>query len=122
MIIIVFIALVFVFAAFPKIRCAVFHPVSTCYYAGLDLYHYIHDRKYNIYRTGELVAYVGLFGKGKTLSAVHKVVSAYRKYNGLPVWCSRRKRIVTQRIHIISEKASDYSIVVFIASFFPCSI
>lgn len=103
MIFIVLIALLFVIAALPKVRCAVTHPVSTCYYAGKDLYHYFHDKKFNLYRTGELVAYVGLFGKGKTLSAVHKVVNAYNRYDGLPVWCGRRKKIVTQRIHIISN-------------------
>lgn len=59
----------------------------------------------NLYPTGELVAYVGLFGKGKTLSAVHKVVTAYKKYDGKKVWCSRRKKMVTQRIKVISNVA-----------------
>ena len=66
---------------------------------------YVKHNMKNLYGTGELVAYVGLFGKGKTLSAVHKVVSAYNKYDGLTVWCPRRRKLVTQRIKIISNVA-----------------
>lgn len=103
MIVIALIAVGFVFLCCPKIRCACFHPVLTVRYGISDLYHYIKYNKRNLYHTGELIAYVGLFGKGKTLSAVHKVVSAYNEYDGLPVWCSRRRKMVTQRIHIISN-------------------
>lgn len=103
MIVILLIAVGFVFLCCPKIRCACFHPILTVRYGISDLYHYIKYNKRNLYHTGELIAYVGLFGKGKTLSAVHKVVSAYNGYDGLPVWCSRRRKMVTQRIHIISN-------------------
>lgn len=58
-----------------------------------------------MYGTGELVAYTGLFGKGKTLSAVHRVVTAYKHYNGKKVWCPRRKKIVTERVKVISNVA-----------------
>ena len=51
------------------------------------------------------MAYTGLFGKGKTLSAVHKVVSSYKQYNGKKVWCPRRKKMVTQHIKVISNVA-----------------
>lgn len=100
---VVILAVVIFLAACPKIRCAVFHPVSTVYYGVKDLYYYVKHNMWHLYPTGELVAYVGLFGKGKTLSAVHKVVSAYNHYDGLPVWCSRRHKMVTQRIKVISN-------------------
>ena len=103
MIFIVILALVIFLAACPKIRCAFFHPVSTVYYGCKDTYYYFKHNLKNLYPTGELVAYVGLFGKGKTLSAVHKVVSAYHAYDGLPVWCSRRHKMVTQRVKVISN-------------------
>ena len=103
MIFIALIALAFVLACCPKIRCGFCHPVSTVYYGCRDAYTYIKHKQGNLYGTGELVAYVGLFGKGKTLSAVHRVVSAYHHYDGLPVWCPRRKKMVTQRIKIISN-------------------
>lgn len=92
---IVCIAVVLVLATCPKLRCAALHPVSTVYYGCKDLYYYFKHNQANLYPTGELVAYVGLFGKGKTLSAVHKVVSAYERYDGLPVWCLRRHKMVT---------------------------
>lgn len=72
-------------------------------YGTVDLFFYFKHNLKNLYHTGELVAYVGLFGKGKTLSAVHRVVSAYRQYDGLTVWCPRRRKLVTQRIKIISN-------------------
>lgn len=97
------IAAALVLAAFPRVRCVFFHPVSAVRYGVQDIYHYFLYNMKNLYGTGELVAYVGLFGKGKTLSAVHKVVSAYRQYDGLPVWCRRRHKMVTQRIKIISN-------------------
>lgn len=103
MIFIVILALVIFLAACPKIRCAVFHPVSTVYYGCKDSYYYFKHNLGNLYPTGELVAYVGLFGKGKTLSAVHKVVGAYKRYDGLPVWCPRRHKMVTQRVKVISN-------------------
>lgn len=103
MIFIVLLALAFLLACFPKVRCVVCHPILSVRYGCVDLYYYFKHNKGNLYHTGELIAYVGLFGKGKTLSAVHKVVSAYNRYNGLTVWCPRRRKLVTQRIHIISN-------------------
>lgn len=103
MIFIVCIVVVILLAACPRIRCAVLHPVSTIYYGSKDIYHYFKLNMGNLYPTGELVAYVGLFGKGKTLSVVHKVVSAYERYDGLPVWCPRRHKMVTQRVKVISN-------------------
>ena len=58
--------------SFPTLRCAVFHPVKLVRYGAVDLYEYIKYQKWNECKTGELVAYVGLFGKGKTLSAVQR--------------------------------------------------
>ena len=89
----------------PTLRCAVFHPVSLTIYGVKDVFRYYRNKKYNFCDTGELVAYTGLFGKGKTLSAVHRVTDAYRHYDGKPVWCPRRKKIVTQRVHVISNVA-----------------
>ena len=105
MVFIVLIALAFALALSPTFRCAVFHPFALAVNGVKDLYHYIRHREYNLCGTGELVAYTGLFGKGKTLSAVHRVVSAYRQYDGKKVWCPRRKKIVSQRVKVISNVA-----------------
>ena len=88
---------------FPVLRCILLHPVSVAVNGCKDLFLYFRQKKYNDYGTGELVAYTGLFGKGKTLSVVHRVVGAYDLYNGNKVWCPRRKKMVTQRIHVISN-------------------
>lgn len=103
MLLITLIVLTVVLASFPTLRCAVFHPVSLIWYGVRDLFYYIRHHQNDLCGSGELVAYTGLFGKGKTLSAVHKVVSAYRRYDGKSVWCPRRKKIVTQRIKVISN-------------------
>ncbi len=105
MVVIVLIALAVLLVMFPTFRCAVTHPTAVAVNGVRDLWAYFRRRKYNACGTGELVAYTGLFGKGKTLSAVHKVVSAYRQYDGSQVWCPRRKKLVTQRVKVISNVA-----------------
>lgn len=105
MAIILLIVFVILLASFPVLRCACAHPVSVVYNGVKDLVAHIRLKKGNLCPTGELVAYVGLFGKGKTLSAVHKVVGMYERYDGLPVWCPRRKKWVTQRVKVLSNVA-----------------
>ena len=102
---IIAVALLALALLFPVLRCAVTHPVSLTVYGVRDCYYYIRHKQANTLGTGELVAFTGLFGKGKTLSAVHRVVSAYHAYNGRLVWCPRRKRLVKQRVHVISNVA-----------------
>lgn len=105
MFLIVLVASLFALALFPTLRCGVFHLFGLACYGARDFVLYFLRRQYNLCHTGELVAYTGLFGKGKTLSAVHKVVSAYRRYDGKKVWCPRRKEYVTQRVKVISNVA-----------------
>lgn len=96
---------VFVLVNFPTVRCAALHPFAVLSNGAKDLYHYIAHKQADICPTGELVAFVGLFGRGKTLSAVHKVVSMYHRYNGKRVWCPRRKKFVAQRVKVLSNVA-----------------
>ena len=105
MILILLILAAIVVFSFPTLRCALFHPFKVIKNGIVDLWHHYRRREGNLYHTGELVAYTGLFGKGKTLSAVHRVVTAYKQYNGKKVWCPRRKKIVTQRVKVISNVA-----------------
>lgn len=99
------IIIAFLLIAFPVIRCAVFHPVATVSYAIKDAFTCIRYKKYNDCGTGELVAFCGLFGKGKSLSMVHRVVDLYNRYNGKKVYDFSRKKFVTQRVHVISNLA-----------------
>lgn len=84
-------------------RQIVFHPLQTMVHAVKDSYYYIRHKGWNTCPVGALDIYCGYFGSGKTLSLVHKVVHLYRRYNNKPVWCSRRKKFVTQKIVILSN-------------------
>lgn len=85
------------------VRVIVTHPISSVWYAVIDLYKYFRYRCWNVCATGTISCYVGLFGKGKTLSAVHKVVSLYKRYNDKKIFDFYRNKWVTQKIHIISN-------------------
>lgn len=100
---IVLIGVTFFLLISPVARCAVTHPVSVPVNGLHDLYLFVTHREYDRCPTGELVAYTGLFGKGKTLSVVHRVVSEYKRCNGKKVWCPRRQKMVTQRVKVISN-------------------
>lgn len=97
--------IVFLLIVWPVFRCAFFHPFKTLFYAIKDSGSCIRYKKYNDCGTGELVAFCGLFGKGKSLSMVHRVVEIYKKYNGKKVYDFVRGKFVTQRVHVISNLA-----------------
>lgn len=84
-------------------RQITFHPLKTLIHAVKDAYYYIRHKGWNTCPVGALDIYCGYFGSGKTLSLVHKVVHLYQRYNNKPVWCSRRKKFVTQKIVILSN-------------------
>ena len=84
-------------------RQIVFHPIQTGIHAVKDLIAYIRHKGWNTCPVGALDIYCGYFGSGKTLSLVHKVVGLYNRYNDKPVWCSRRKKFVTQKINVLSN-------------------
>lgn len=84
-------------------RVVILHPVATVHYAVKDLLQYIRYREWHVCRTGKLVCFVGLFGKGKTLSAVHHVMRLYKKYNGKRIYDFGRKKFVTQYVQIVSN-------------------
>lgn len=88
----------------PITRCALFNIHLVIYYGFKDIYFYFKYKKFNLYgRTGQLVAYTGLFGKGKTLSAVNLVVNSYLQYNDKIVWSKQLKEFVPQKIKILSN-------------------
>lgn len=84
-------------------RCIVFNPHFTIYYGFKDIIDYFRYKQWNNARCGELIAYVGLFGKGKTLSCVHTVVSRYKRYNNKRVYDVFRHRFVKQKVVVLSN-------------------
>lgn len=103
MLTVIFFAIVVACCLSVCVRVVVTHPVSTVKYAAIDLYKYFKYHQWNNCSTGTISCYVGLFGKGKTLSAVHKVMYLYKRYNNKRVFDFNRMKWVTQKIHIISN-------------------
>ncbi len=91
----------------PLIRCAVFNLGKTIKNGCIDLYKYFRYKEYNNADYGYIRCYTAAagraFGSGKTLMAVHDIVSFYNRYNGKTVWCKRRQKFVKQRVFILSN-------------------
>lgn len=85
-------------------RLIITNPHHVVRYGMKDLYKYLRYKQWNNLKTGKLVAFVGLFGKGKTLSAVHTVVSdIYNKFNDKMVFDFSRMKWVRQRVYVLSN-------------------
>ena len=97
------VALLIMLIYMPTLRCAIANAPGVVKNGVVDLYYYFKHKQYNELQTGELIAYVGLFGKGKTLSVVNKVVNAYKRHNDKHVWCRRRKKFVIQKVKVLSN-------------------
>ena len=98
-----FLGFIIILVLFPYIRCLVFNPHFSLFYGACDLFNFFRYKQWRNASCGELICFTGLFGKGKTLSAVHKVVSRYLKYNNLIVYDKFRKMFVRQKIVILSN-------------------
>lgn len=85
------------------VRVVSCNPGKAARYSVKDVYKYFKYKQWRTCSTGVIVAYVGLFGKGKTLSAVHKVVGLYKQYNNQTIYDFARKKWVKQKIHVISN-------------------
>ena len=88
-------------------RLIVLHPWEVWLHGIRDLTYYFLNRRSNDAPYGTIKCYIAhrgtAFGTGKTLSATRELVNCYRKYNGKLVYCPRRKKLVTQRVHILSN-------------------
>lgn len=85
------------------VRILVCHPIKVLYNAPRDIYKWLRYCRWREGKMGNLIAFVGLFGRGKTLSAVHYIVSKYKKYNGRRIYDFSRRKWVTQKVHVISN-------------------
>ncbi len=84
-------------------RVIFLHPFAASFYSVRDVFCSLWYHKRRVCPTGTITAYVGLFGKGKTLSAVHRVVALYRQYNNRRVFDPARRKWVVQKVHVISN-------------------
>lgn len=71
-------------------------------YIPIDIFKYILKYK-NIPKKPFINVYVGLFGQGKTLSAVHDVIKFYNTYNDVKVFDDRIGEYVTQKVFVLSN-------------------
>lgn len=86
------------------IRLTIFHPIKFIKNITIDAVNYIRFKKWRqCLFGGKLICYAGLFGKGKTLSAVHKVTTMYNRYNGKFVYDPERKKWVRLHIKVLSN-------------------
>lgn len=97
------IVFVILFICSPVFRCALFHPFKVVFNTLGDVFEWFIHAGWRRCKTGIIAAFVGLFGKGKTLSAVHEVVRLFNKYNNLRVYDKYRKRWVIQKIVVYSN-------------------
>lgn len=78
-------------------------PFSTLKYFISDLRLFFKHKEYNFFEMGNIVGFVGLFGKGKTLSMTHYSINYYNKYNNKIVWDRDRQKFVTQKVLLLSN-------------------
>lgn len=102
-IIIIAIALVTIIHFWLPISLAIGKFFHAIYYAVVDTIFYFYHREYNNAHTGFIDMYTGLFGRGKTLSAVHYVVNYYNRYNNKIVYDKATKSFVRQYVNILSN-------------------
>lgn len=107
---IAFVAFVILFFMSVTFRCAILHPFKVIINGYRDLRDRFKYQKWNDAPYGKIIGYISnqdgkgkKFGCGKTLTGVDFIVSLYKKYNGKKVYCPRRKKMVTQKVVILSN-------------------
>lgn len=83
--------------------CLLKNPFKVIFYLIKDGLDYVIHKKSLLVKTGFIYAFVGDFGRGKTISAVHYLRMIYQAHNNVRVYCPRRKKWVTQVVHIVSN-------------------
>ena len=96
----VFVAL-FIFCT--TFRQIVLHPFSCIVYGISDFINWVHYCGWRNFKSGFIICFIGLFGKGKTLSAVRYVCKIYKKKNNKRIYDFNRKKWVTQKVMILSN-------------------
>lgn len=103
MYILILIGVCFLLFSFPYLRVVFFNFGEWLLLTFKDLFHYISRFQFNVCPSGQIVCFSGLFGYGKTLSAVHKVRKLFKRYNGKKCFVNGAWRV--QYITILSNVA-----------------
>lgn len=67
---------------FPLFRLILCNLHNIGIYSALDLYNYYKYKKWNEFNLYGIDMFIGMFGKGKTLSMTHRVRLLYKRYGG----------------------------------------
>ena len=102
MYIIIAILVVFLYVYSLFFRLLLHNPIKFLIYAFKDIY-YQYKRYRFIPKKPFINCYVGLFGMGKTLSAVHDCIDFYNSYNDKLVYDDRFNKYVKQEVLILSN-------------------
>ena len=99
---IVLLIVIILWTYFLSFRLLIDKPFLFLKYIPIDILKYIFKYK-NIPKKPFINVYVGLFGQGKTLSAVHDVIKFYNTYNDVKVFDDRIGEYVTQKVFVLSN-------------------
>ena len=102
MVLLIFALVVILYVYSLTFRLIVSNPFNFFKYLPKDVFNYF-SRYKDIPKKPFINVYCGLFGSGKTLSAVHDAVSFYYEYNDKKVYDDRIKEYVTQKVFILSN-------------------
>ena len=80
MVLIIFFGVVFCFLVFPLVRCVFFNLFNVFFYTPLDVFRFFYHKRYKEFNRFGIKMYVGMFGRGKTLSMTHECLQLYKKY------------------------------------------
>ena len=102
-IIVIIISIISIISFFSvTVRLFVKQPFTFIWNIPIDLFNYLYKYR-NIPNKPFINVYCGLFGSGKTLSAVHDAMAFYDRYNNKKVYDDRQKKFVTQKVEILSN-------------------
>lgn len=99
LIIVIVVAIIF----FPPLRTFLLSAPTSVISFFKDMFNNFKHHSWNIAPYGFIDCYCAEFGGGKTLSATSRVVKLYEKYNDKKVYHPELKRMVTQKIQILSN-------------------
>lgn len=71
-------AIAYALSPFARMLCHNLH--RAFYYAGYDIYHYFKERQWERFGSYGIDMFIGMFGKGKTLTMTNIATSLYKRY------------------------------------------
>lgn len=106
---------IFAFFICVPLRLLVLNLFKSAKYAIIDMILYFKQKRWNNAKVGFIYCFTGLFGAGKTLSAVHYVREYYYRYNGRYIFDIYTKRFVQQYVQVLSNVELDIPYTKFVS-------